>query len=91
MVFLPRKDNIIFAMNSIEMKIQEIISILEQWAPAAYAEDFDNVGLLVGNKNTEVTSALITLDTTEDVVEEAPAKEEKGFVPVGEEQSDLPF
>ena len=41
------KDNIIFAMNSIKMKIQEIISILEQWAPKAYAEDFDNVGLLV--------------------------------------------
>jgi len=32
------------------MKIKEIISVLEEMAPLAYAEDFDNVGLLVGDK-----------------------------------------
>ena len=56
------------------MLIKDIINALEEDAPLHYAEDFDNVGLLVGNKNTEVTSAFITLDTTEDVVEEAIAK-----------------
>jgi putative NIF3 family GTP cyclohydrolase 1 type 2 len=32
------------------MKINQIIQILEEWAPTTYAEDFDNVGLLVGDK-----------------------------------------
>ena len=30
------------------MIIKDVIAILENWAPIAYAEDFDNVGLLVG-------------------------------------------
>ena len=32
------------------MKIFQITQILEEWAPLHYAEDFDNVGLLVGNQ-----------------------------------------
>ena len=35
------------------MKIKEILSFLEEMAPLAYAEDFDNVGLLVGDSNNE--------------------------------------
>ena len=35
------------------MIIQEVINHLEEFAPLAYAEDFDNVGLLVGNKNNK--------------------------------------
>ena len=31
------------------MIIKKIIETLEDWAPKAYAEDFDNVGLLIGN------------------------------------------
>ncbi len=53
------------------MKINEIITVLEKWAPTNYAEDFDNVGLLVGNINADYSKALITLDTTEAVVDEA--------------------
>ena len=53
------------------MKIQEIISILEQWAPTAYAESFDNVGLLIGKAEAECTGILITHDVLENVVEEA--------------------
>ena len=53
------------------MKINEITKILETWAPLTYAEDFDNVGLLVGDLNSECSKALVTLDTTEEVVEEA--------------------
>lgn len=53
------------------MIIQEVINHLEEFAPLAYAEDFDNVGLLVGNKNNELTGILVTLDTIEEVVDEA--------------------
>jgi putative NIF3 family GTP cyclohydrolase 1 type 2 len=47
------------------------MNTLESWAPTAYAEDFDNVGLLVGDETGECTKTLITLDTTEAVVDEA--------------------
>ncbi|WP_081209027.1 Nif3-like dinuclear metal center hexameric protein [Salegentibacter sediminis] len=56
------------------MQIQEVINILEDFAPTAYAEDFDNVGLLAGDPNTDVKGALITLDTLEEVVDEAIEK-----------------
>ncbi|GAA4963300.1 Nif3-like dinuclear metal center hexameric protein [Algibacter aquimarinus] len=56
------------------MIIQDVINHLEELAPIAYAEDFDNVGLLVGNKKAKVTGVLVTLDTLETVVEEAIAK-----------------
>lgn len=56
------------------MLVQDIINLLEELAPSAYAEDFDNVGLLVGSKNEDVTSILVTLDTLEDVVDEAISK-----------------
>ena len=39
-----------------------------------YAEDFDNVGLLVGDKQRTCTASLITHDVTIAVVEEAMAK-----------------
>jgi dinuclear metal center YbgI/SA1388 family protein len=53
------------------MIIQEVINHLEEFAPLTYSEDFDNVGLLVGNKNNKLTGILVTLDTIEDVVDEA--------------------
>ncbi len=53
------------------MKIKEIINSLEQWAPRSYQESYDNSGLIVGDPNMELTSALITLDATEDVIQEA--------------------
>lgn len=56
------------------MKIKEITSYLESIAPLAYQESYDNSGLIVGNPNDEVTKALISLDCTEAVVEEAIAK-----------------
>ena len=53
------------------MKLQHIISVLEQMAPTAYAEDFDNVGLLVGNPNQEISGVLVCHDALENVIEEA--------------------
>lgn len=56
------------------MKIKELTRILEQYAPPVYAEDYDNVGLLTGNPDTEITGVLCTLDCIESVVNEAIAK-----------------
>ncbi|UFH35637.1 Nif3-like dinuclear metal center hexameric protein [Flavobacterium acetivorans] len=56
------------------MKIKEILSVLEEMAPLAYAEDFDNVGLLVGDQNAEATGVLVCHDAIENVIDEAVAK-----------------
>jgi dinuclear metal center YbgI/SA1388 family protein len=56
------------------MKIKELFPILEEMAPLAYAEDFDNVGLLVGNQENEATGILVCHDALESVIEEAIAK-----------------
>ncbi|MBV6647816.1 MAG: Nif3-like dinuclear metal center hexameric protein [Cyclobacteriaceae bacterium] len=53
------------------MKIKDITNYLEQWAPTAYQESYDNSGLLVGDSSAEVLKVLITLDVTEEVIEES--------------------
>ena len=45
------------------MTIRNIANHLEEIAPLKQAEDFDNVGLLIGNYTTKVTGVLVTLDT----------------------------
>jgi dinuclear metal center YbgI/SA1388 family protein len=62
------------------MKIHQITQILEAWAPLHYAEDFDNVGLLVGNPNDETSGILVTHDCLEEVVDEAVEKKCKLIV-----------
>ena len=56
------------------MKIKEIITFLEEMAPLAYAEEFDNVGLLIGNANGNSTGILVCHDALENVIEEAITK-----------------
>src|SRR5690606_29199323 len=56
------------------MKLQQIISVLEQMSPIAYAEDFDNVGLLVGNPNQDINGILVCHDALENVIDEAVNK-----------------
>ena len=56
------------------MIVQDVINHLEELAPLLYAEDFDNVGLLVGNKKNKVSGVLVTLDTLEAIVDEAIEK-----------------
>ncbi|MDA9092634.1 Nif3-like dinuclear metal center hexameric protein [Polaribacter sp.] len=56
------------------MKIKEITRYIEELAPLNYAEDFDNVGLLVGSYDSEVSGVLVTLDTLEETIDEAIAK-----------------
>lgn len=53
------------------MKLGLITSALEQWAPPAYQESYDNSGLLVGRHDRDIRSALVALDCTEAVVDEA--------------------
>ncbi|MEN8187887.1 MAG: Nif3-like dinuclear metal center hexameric protein [Bacteroidota bacterium] len=56
------------------MTIKQITNYIEELAPLPYAEDFDNVGLLVGDYSTKVTGILITLDTLEKTIDEAITK-----------------
>jgi dinuclear metal center YbgI/SA1388 family protein len=56
------------------MIINDILSEVEAFAPLVYQEDYDNCGLLTGNKTWEATGALLTLDCTEGVVDEAVEK-----------------
>src|SRR3954469_14116706 len=55
------------------MKLSQLTTYLETLAPLAYQEDYDNAGLIVGNPDQEITQALISLDCTEAVVDEAIA------------------
>jgi len=62
------------SFNLIFMTIKDITNYIEEIAPLNYAEDFDNVGLLIGNYATKVTGVLVTLDTLETIVDEAIEK-----------------
>ncbi len=53
------------------VKIKEITNYLERFAPPALQESYDNAGLIIGDPDAEVSKALVTLDVTEEVVEEA--------------------
>ncbi|WP_242928071.1 Nif3-like dinuclear metal center hexameric protein [Pontibacter vulgaris] len=54
--------------------IQDVIRVLEAYAPPRYQESYDNSGLQTGNGADEVKGVLVTLDCTEEVLEEAIAK-----------------
>lgn len=56
------------------MTVGDITKYLESIAPSAFQEGYDNSGLIVGQKDMEVTGAVICLDSTEQVIEEAIAK-----------------
>lgn len=55
------------------IQLQQIISTLEHEAPFSLQESYDNSGLLTGNPSMEISGALLTLDVTEAVLEEAKA------------------
>ncbi|MEE1223254.1 MAG: Nif3-like dinuclear metal center hexameric protein [Bacteroidaceae bacterium] len=52
------------------MKIKEIVSALERFAPLPLQESYDNAGLQVGLTEAEASGALLCLDVTEEVIEE---------------------
>lgn len=53
------------------MKASEVIDFLELLAPPSLQESYDNSGLLVGDPSTEITGIMVSLDCTEDVLEDA--------------------
>jgi dinuclear metal center YbgI/SA1388 family protein len=53
------------------MLLKNIVDHLESIVPLSYQESYDNAGLIVGDKSREISAALITLDVTEEVIEEA--------------------
>jgi dinuclear metal center YbgI/SA1388 family protein len=53
------------------MKLVEIVNVLDRIAPPPTAESWDNVGLLVGNPGSDVTSAMLCIDYTPEVACEA--------------------
>jgi dinuclear metal center YbgI/SA1388 family protein len=56
------------------MTVRDIIEALEKEVPAIYQESYDNCGLQVGNPDDKVQDALLTLDVTEDIINEAISK-----------------
>ena len=56
------------------MKIKEVIGALEQCAPLPLQADYDNAGLQIGLTEAEVSGALLCLDVTPKIVDEAVAK-----------------
>ena len=56
------------------MKLSQVIDVLEEIAPTLYAEAWDNVGLLVGDREQEVTRAICCIDYTPAVAAEAAAQ-----------------
>lgn len=55
------------------MRIKDVTAALEAWAPRSLQEEYDNSGLQVGEPEAEISSAMVCLDCTEAVVEEAAA------------------
>ena len=53
------------------MKLYSLINAIEKLAPANYQESYDNAGLIIGNANDEISKALIAVDVTEEVLDEA--------------------
>lgn len=56
------------------MQIKDVCAALDAWAPLAFQESYDNVGLLVGDESMRVTGVLVTLDVTDEVITEAKEK-----------------
>ncbi|MGL4850034.1 MAG: Nif3-like dinuclear metal center hexameric protein [Clostridium sp.] len=54
--------------------IKDVINKMEEFAPSRIKEDFDNVGLMVGDRDGSVTKVLLALDCTMDVINEAIEK-----------------
>lgn len=53
------------------MTVNDILNFTETFAPISTSADFDNCGVLVGDKDAVVTKAILALDITSDVVDEA--------------------
>lgn len=53
------------------MKVKEMVNFLYTVAPRELAEDFDNVGLLIGDENADIKGVLVSLDCFDEVIDRA--------------------
>jgi len=66
-------------MNTVKMNavktntVSWVIEQMEEWAPISMAEEWDNVGLIIGNPEATVNKILVALDVTDEVILEAIA------------------
>ncbi|HBH06702.1 MAG TPA: Nif3-like dinuclear metal center hexameric protein [Flavobacteriales bacterium] len=56
------------------MKLKELVAIFNQFAPMIYQEAYDNTGIQIGEPEKEIQAALLSLDVTEEVIQEAIEK-----------------
>lgn len=63
-----------------KIKVQEITRFLDRKTPSGAAESWDNVGLLVGDPNQEVKGAVVSVDLTQEALEEAIASDRRAVV-----------
>ena len=56
------------------MQLKQITQYLESIAPLSFQESYDNAGLIIGRPENEVSGVLITLDVTEEILDEAISK-----------------
>jgi len=56
------------------MTIQALLSHIQKMFPFSYSESYDNVGLIIGNQNDTIAGAMLCLNVTEQVVNEAIEK-----------------
>ena len=57
-----------------ELTVKDIAVFMEEWAPLSYAEDYDNVGLLVGHEEQRVSKVMVCVDASEGVIRQALEK-----------------
>ena len=53
------------------MLLSDFMKVMEEIAPTSLKEDFDNVGLMVGDRKKEISKVLVALDCTKEVIKEA--------------------
>jgi dinuclear metal center YbgI/SA1388 family protein len=56
------------------MKVRDVAAAIEAFAPLSLQESYDNSGLIVGRPDDEVHKALLAVDVTEEVLQEAVQK-----------------
>lgn len=58
----------------VSLTVKDLVAFMEAMAPLSLAENWDNVGLQVGDLNQQVTGVLVTLDVNLEVIQEAVTK-----------------
>jgi dinuclear metal center YbgI/SA1388 family protein len=55
------------------LSVKEVVRVIEESVPLSYQESYDNSGLQIGDPRQEISSILLTIDITEEVIDEAIA------------------